>query len=267
MSAGNIIASPFVHIVLLMTFAACIGQVLGWLLFKQINADVLMFLIGGLAIFTGGRYFWRLYQPAANAVLARSPRCGPCDAANGSRLWLDGAGGIASFISLTGGIPSQVYLLPLNLPRAYYVGTMGWSFLLVNLAKLPFFIELGLFTTASLTASLALAVFVPIGVALGMWLNRVMNDTWFYHISHAFSAHPRRTTDAASRYFLNRQTVYCCVKTEMVGTLPKSSVVSKIGAASIVSASNMAATRSSAEMICACSQFSSFGKPRGENFV
>jgi uncharacterized membrane protein YfcA len=27
---------------------------------------------------------------------------------------------------------------------------------------------------------------VPVGVALGMWLNRVMNDTWFYHISHAF---------------------------------------------------------------------------------
>ena len=57
--------------------------------------------------------------------------------------WM-GLAGIASFVSLTGGIPSQIYLLPLKLPRAYYVGTMGWSFLLVNLAKLPFFVELGL---------------------------------------------------------------------------------------------------------------------------
>ena len=48
------------HIVLLMTLAACIGQLLGWLLFKQINADILMFLIGGLAVFTATRYFWRL---------------------------------------------------------------------------------------------------------------------------------------------------------------------------------------------------------------
>ena len=173
------------HIVVLMTFAACIGQVLGWLLFKQINADVLMFLIGGLAIFTGGRYFWRLYRPAANAVLARAALRALRRQTARAFGWM-GLAGIASFISLTGGIPSQVYLLPLNLPRAYYVGTMGWSFLLVNLAKLPFFIELGLFTKASLTASLALAIFVPIGVALGMWLNRIMNDIWFYHISHAF---------------------------------------------------------------------------------
>ena len=97
-----------------------------------------------------------------------------------------GLAGIASFISLTGGIPSQVYLLPLNLPRAYYVGTMGWAFLLVNLAKLPFFVELGLFTSASLTASLVLVPFVPLGVAIGIWLNRAMNDTIFYHISHGF---------------------------------------------------------------------------------
>ena len=173
------------RIVLLMTFAACIGQLLGWLLFKQINAEILMFLIGGLAIFTGGRYFWRLYKPAVNAVLARSALRALRRRTARAFGWM-GLAGIASFIYLTDGIPSQVYLLPLNLPRAYYVGTMGWSFLLVNLAKLPFFIELGLFTTASLTASLALAVFVPIGVALGMWLNRVMNDTWFYHISHAF---------------------------------------------------------------------------------
>ena len=144
-----------------------------------------MFLIGGLAIFTGGRYFWRLYHPAANAVLARAALRALRRQTARAFGWM-GLAGIASFISLTGGIPSQVYLLPLNLPRAYYVGTMGWSFLLVNLAKLPFFIELSLFTKASLTASLALAIFVPIGVALGMWLNRIMNDIWFYHISHAF---------------------------------------------------------------------------------
>ena len=97
-----------------------------------------------------------------------------------------GLAGIASFVSVTGGIPSQIYLLPLSLPRAYYVGTMGWAFLLVNLAKLPFFVELGLFDAASLTASLALAVFVPMGLGLGVWLNRAMNDALFYHISHGF---------------------------------------------------------------------------------
>ena len=173
------------RIVLLMTLAACIGQLLGWLLFKQINAEILMFLIGGLAVFTATRYFWRLYKPAVNAVLARAALRKLRRQTARAFGWM-GLAGIASFISLTGGIPSQVYLLPLNLPRAYYVGTMGWAFLLVNLAKLPFFVELGLFTSASLTASLVLVPFVPLGVAIGMWLNRVMNDTIFYHISHGF---------------------------------------------------------------------------------
>lgn len=173
------------RIVIVMTLAACLGQVAGWLLYKQINAEALMFVIGGLAILTAARYFWRLYRPAENAGLARAALRQLRRRIDRALGWM-GLAGIASFISLTGGIPSQIYLLPLNLPRAYYVGTMGWSFLLVNLAKLPFFIELGLFDAASLTASLALAVFVPLGLALGVWLNRAMNDALFYHISHGF---------------------------------------------------------------------------------
>ena len=131
------------------------------------------------------RYFWRLYRPAANAGLARAAMRHLRRRMDRAVGWT-GIGRYCQFASLTGSIPSQIYLLPLNLPRAYYVGTMGWSFLLVNLAKLPFFIELELFDAASLTASLALAGFVPIGVALGLWLNRTMNDAWFYHISQGF---------------------------------------------------------------------------------
>ena len=37
------------RIVVVMTLAACLGQVAGWLLYKQINAEILMFIIGGLA--------------------------------------------------------------------------------------------------------------------------------------------------------------------------------------------------------------------------
>ena len=129
------------RIVIVMTLAACLGQVLGWLLYKQINAEILMFIIGALAVFTAMRYFWRLYRPAANAGLARAALRHLRRRMDRAVGWM-GLAGIASFVSLTGGIPSQIYLLPLNLPRAYYVGTMGWSFLLVNLAKLPFFIEL-----------------------------------------------------------------------------------------------------------------------------
>ena len=167
-----------------MTLAACLGQVwVGCSISKSMPKSLCslsaLWPCLPLRVISGG------FIIRVRISGLRAPPCAICVVALTALGWM-GLAGIASFISLTGGIPSQIYLLPINLPRAYYVGTMGWSFLLVNLAKLPFFIELGLFDAASLTASLALAGFVPIGVALGLWLNRAMNDAWFYHISHFF---------------------------------------------------------------------------------
>ena len=175
------------RLVVLMFVAACIGQLLGWLLFKQINEIMLLGCIGALAVFTGGRYFYRLLAPIApSAALTRQAlRRLRRQAAPRAGLWC-GLSGLASFISLTGGIPAQVFLLPLQLPRMFFIGTMGWFFLLINLAKLPFYVELGLFDAASLTASFALAPLVPFGVMVGMYLNRKMTDAWFYHIAHGF---------------------------------------------------------------------------------
>ncbi len=174
-------------LVMLMFIAACFGQLLGWLLFKQIDETLLLGFIGGLALFTGARYFYRLLKPLplSAALSRRALRALRRNSAPRAGLWC-GLSGLASFISLTGGIPAQVFLLPLQLPRMLFVGTMSWFFLLINLAKLPFFIELGLFDAASLTASLVLAPLVPCGVAIGIFLNRKMSDAWFYHIAHGF---------------------------------------------------------------------------------
>ena len=103
------------RIVIVMTLAACLGQVAGWLLYKQINAEILMFIIGALAVFTAVRYFWRLYRPVENAGLARAALRHLRRRIDRALGWM-GLAGIASFVSLTGGIPSQIYLLPLNLP-------------------------------------------------------------------------------------------------------------------------------------------------------
>lgn len=175
------------RLVMVMFIAACVGQGLGWLLYKQIDELILLGFIGGLALFTGGRYFYRLAVPLpqSSAVTRRALRALRRRSGPRAGVWC-GLSGLASFISLTGGIPAQVYLLPLQLPRMLFIGTMGWYFLFINLAKLPFYIELGLFDAASLTASLALAPLVPVGVMVGMFLNRKMSDAWFYHIAHGF---------------------------------------------------------------------------------
>ena len=171
--------------VIIMVIAATVGQLLGWLLFKQISEAMLILLIGLLAAYTGLRYFaqvLRAPQPVAHSrSQARAVRAVAWKRAG---FWC-GLSGLASFISLTGGIPAQAYLLAMRLPRVYFVGTMGWFFLSINLAKLPFFIELGLFTPASLTASALLAPLVPLGVWTGQFFLKRISDVWFYHISQA----------------------------------------------------------------------------------
>lgn len=175
------------RLVVLMFAAACIGQLLGWLLFKYIDDHTLKILIGGLAFFMGAHYFWRVFTPLQTDPRIARLRLRKTRQQRGPRaaVWCT-LSGLSSFVSLTGGIPAQIYLLPFRLPRAFYVGTMGWFFLLINLAKLPFFIELGLFSAESLTLSAALLPVLPLGIALGLWLHKKMSDTVFYHVSHGF---------------------------------------------------------------------------------
>ena len=77
-------------------------------------------------------------------------------------------------------------MLPMAVHRFFFVGTLAWYFLLINLAKLPFFLDLDLFTTGSLVTSAALLPIIPIGVIFGKWLVRRINDRIFYHIAHFF---------------------------------------------------------------------------------
>ena len=95
-----------------------------------------------------------------------------------------GFSGFSIFVALTGGISAQIYLLPMGLERQLFVGTMSFYFLIINLAKLPFFFDLGVFSPTSSLLSLMVLPILPIGIFLGKFLNRTLSDKMFYHISH-----------------------------------------------------------------------------------
>mgnify|MGYP003302313912 FL=1 len=96
-----------------------------------------------------------------------------------------GFSGFSSFVALTGGIPAQIFLLPMGLERQLFVGTMSFYFLIINLAKLPFFFDLQLFTSTSIMLSIVVLPILPIGIYLGKLLNKKLSDRLFYHISHS----------------------------------------------------------------------------------
>ena len=98
-------------------------------------------------------------------------------------IWC-GLSGISSFVSLSGGIPAQIFLLPHALPRQTFVGTLCVYFFVINMVKIPFYIEIGIFSESTLTISLWLLLVIPIGVFIGKWLNTHLSDQIFYDISH-----------------------------------------------------------------------------------
>ena len=84
--------------------------------------------------------------------------------------------GVSSFVSLSGGIPVQVFLLSHGLARQVFVGTLSVYFFVINIAKIPFYMEIGIFTEETIQISLWLALVIPVGVLIGRWLNQNMSD-------------------------------------------------------------------------------------------
>jgi uncharacterized membrane protein YfcA len=89
-------------------------------------------------------------------------------------------------VSLSGGIPAQIFLLPHRLSRKAFVGTFSVYFVVIDLLKAPLYAQLDVLSPQSLRISAMLLPVIPVGVAVGWWLNKRMNDRVFYHVSYAF---------------------------------------------------------------------------------
>ena len=170
------------RILLVMCTFGIFGQIVGWLLFDHLNDQILTGLIGLIALVTSFNYAWRRISPLkktsleiANSVSKRIFQRGA--------MWC-GLSGISSFVSLSGGIPAQIFLLPHGLARQSFVGTLCVYFFVINIVKIPFYTEKGIFSGTTFTISLWLLLVIPIGVFIGKTLNTLLSDKIFYDISH-----------------------------------------------------------------------------------
>ena len=170
------------RIVTIMCAFGVIGQIVGWLIFDHLNDQILTGLIGLIAIITAFNYAWRRIKPLKKSSLEIATSVSGRIFQRGA-IWC-GLSGISSFVSLSGGIPAQVFLLPHALARQSFVGTLCVYFFVINILKIPFYVEIGIFSEETLTVSLWLLLVIPIGVFIGKWLNTHISDQIFYDISH-----------------------------------------------------------------------------------
>lgn len=168
---------------IVMVIAAAVGQYLGYLLFAYIDDGALKAVIGLVALFTAARYFWRIVKPVFDGRAAARRRLLRKKFIQRAVFW-SGLSGFSSFVSLTGGIPVQVLMLPLRLHRFFLIGTLAYYFFFINLLKLPFFFDLEMLTPQTLFVSVCLLPLIPLGVVAGKWMATKLSDEWFYHISH-----------------------------------------------------------------------------------
>lgn len=150
---------------------AVIGIIIGGMTAHLINDDWIRLIVGVIAIaFT---VHFVLKGRSAEAVVKPSAPLG---------MFLGTASGYTSFIAHAGAPTFQLYMLPQKLDRKLYAGTAVIFFAAVNALKIVPYFLLGMLATGNLLTSLVLMPLAPVGVALGVWLNKKLSNDIFYWI-------------------------------------------------------------------------------------
>jgi uncharacterized membrane protein YfcA len=155
--------------------AATVGVVIGYLTFSLLDERRIGLMIGLVTVLFTLRYW------AGGLIDRFAPKAPPTRRAG---YILSCVSGYTSFIAHAGAPPLMFYLLPLRLDRMAFTGATVFFFGAVNYIKLPFFATLGLLGGGNLTISLMLAPVAVVGVLVGTYILKRMDETIFYRLSY-----------------------------------------------------------------------------------
>lgn len=155
---------------------ALAGILLGALAFGIVPIEWVRLFIGVIAVgFTLNRWF--------DISLRLRPKAGK--PGRGIGYLCGTASGFTSTLAHAGGPPLLVYLLPQRLDKTLFVGTTVMFFAVVNYVKLVPFYLLGQLSLNNLGLSLLFAPLAPLGIWLGLHLERWIPEKLFYRTSYA----------------------------------------------------------------------------------
>ncbi|MFH5923903.1 sulfite exporter TauE/SafE family protein [Roseomonas xinghualingensis] len=159
--------------------AGLVGIAIGSLTFGLFSAKGISLMLGILTLAFLARSLWQ-------RVRGLLP---PPAAPNRLKAWICGtASGLTSTLAHTGGPPLAMYLYPLKLDRQTLAATTTVFFGVMNYAKLLPYWGLGLLDWTNLLTSLVLIPLAPIGVYLGIWLQKRISDHSFYNVVYVLLA-------------------------------------------------------------------------------
>lgn len=158
--------------------AAIVGITVGGLTARWVNDDIIRLLVGVIAVvFILYRWAGMRRRPGSAA------QAQPDEPRPPSKPWgffWGACSGFTSFLAHAGSPPYQVYVIPQRLNVQVYAGTSVIFFATVNAIKLIPYGMLGQLSPTNLSVSALLLPLVPVGVFLGVWINRRLPEKVFY---------------------------------------------------------------------------------------
>lgn len=172
------------------------GVMVGYLALGRVDDREAKVLVGGIVLVLLALHVWQRWR-------AKGARSRPGDV-TGANQQPDGAeerahgwwfaptiGVLAGFTTLVANAAGPlmvIYLLAMRLPKMEFVGTGAVFFLLLNLFKVPFMVNLGLIGGNSTTLNLWLAPAVFVGAMVGRRILKKMDQRLFENLAVGLSA-------------------------------------------------------------------------------
>jgi uncharacterized protein len=159
--------------------ATIVGVLLGFALMGRLDEALFSPLIGTIVLLLIAMQLVRMARPGLFADVPHSR----------AFAWAMGLlAGVTTMLANAAGPIFVLYALAVSLPKYELVGTGAWFFLIVNLAKVPLSVALGLIGPQTLTLNLVLLPVVFTGIAIGRWLTHRVPQRLFDGLLLAFAA-------------------------------------------------------------------------------
>lgn len=153
------------------TFA---GILCGWWLMPRISNTTFVTVLGWMVLGLLSLNIAQQRFPQLLLAAAHHPLLG---------LAAGWASGVATMMANAAGAITAFYFLARRMEKMTFVGTIAWFFLIVNLSKVPFSLQLGLITPASLGFGLMLLPAVLVGAIAGRLLLQRVSQQMFEWIT------------------------------------------------------------------------------------
>jgi uncharacterized protein len=156
------------------------GIVIGYFVFSWVDDGQVRFLIGFILLSMTGVHLYRkwLRRHATEA-----------DALPHHSAFISSAGvigGFATMVANAAGPVAALYFIASGLPKYAYIGTSAWFFLLVNLFKIPFMVDLGIIDGPSIRFSASFMLFAVLGAGIAPLIVRHINQKVFEFLIWCF---------------------------------------------------------------------------------